>query len=213
MYEYQLKMNPKESRVILEDKIRFLHHFRRFVNRSFYSINEISENGKIAEVLLNNWSGKLVLKGSHGQVGAEVEVITCNQFSPGSLTDYMRSKKYDLAEEYVIQHSQLMALSPSGLNTVRVFTQLDNDKIIILGARLRISVNSPVDNMAAGNLAAPVDERSGIISGNAVYSDITLEERSIHPVTGQPITGFTVPYWDQVVSLAREAALHTPENR
>jgi hypothetical protein len=154
-----------------------------------------------------------VLKGSHGQVGAEVEVINCSKYSSSSLTAYMERMKYDLAEEYVVQHPLLMDLSPSGLNTVRVFSQLYEGGVEFLGARLRVSVNSPVDNMAAGNLAAPVDMETGVVNGTGVYSDITKEEKRVHPVTGKAITGFVIPHWDKVIELVKSAAFHTPENR
>ena len=106
-----------------------------------------------------------------------------------------------------------MELSPSGLNTVRIITQLADDKVEYLGARLRISVNSPVDNLAAGNLAAPIDMRTGTVNGPGIYSDITKSQKSVHPVTGKPIEGFVIPFWREVVDLAEKAALHTPQNK
>jgi len=213
MYEYQLGMNPKGAREVLENKIRFLHHFKPFLKREFHSLDEIINDQRVAEKMLASASGRIVLKGSRGQVGAEVEVINCDGLSPSILIRHMTEKKFDLVEEFVVQHESLMALSPSGLNTVRVFTQLNKDNVEFLGARLRISVNSPVDNMAAGNLAAPVDIVSGIVNGPAVFSDITKEDKSVHPVTGITITGFVIPYWKEVIELTRKAALFTPENR
>ena len=119
----------------------------------------------------------------------------------------MGDKGYDLVEEYVVQHPSLMNLSPSGLNTVRIFTQLSGNEVIFLGTRLRISVNSQVDNMAAGNLAAPVDMETGIVCGPGVYSDIELEDRTVHPVTGVPIDGFILPFWKETVDMIRHAAI------
>ncbi len=78
----------------------------------------------------------------------------------------MKDTQNDFVEEFVDQHDQLNKLSPSGLNTARIISQLDkNNEVKYLGARLRITVNSAVDNLAAGNLAAPVDLDSGIVSG------------------------------------------------
>ena len=213
MYEYQLIMNPASAREVLADKIQFLRYFKRYCIRRFLSMEEIVSDRSRLESMLNSSNARLVLKGSHGQVGAEVEVIDCKQYSIDSLINYMRKKKFDLVEEYVIQHSALMELSPSGLNTVRIFTQLHNGEVEFLGARLRVSVNSPVDNMAAGNLAAPVNIETGIVDGPGVFSDITKNEMSVHPVTGKRILGFTIPYWREVTSLAKEAALANPGNR
>lgn len=213
MYEYQLKMNPKSERDILENKLRFLVHFKEFVKREFASFNEIKDNRAKAEIFLNAPSGFYVLKGSHGQVGAEVEVVQIRRFEYESLLLYMSRKNFDMIEEFVIQHPDLMKLSPSGLNTIRIFTQLDKGEVKFLGARLRITVNSMVDNMAAGNLAAPVDIETGVVNDKAVYSDITREDKETHPVTGSAIVGFKVPYWSQTLDFIRKAALHSPGNR
>jgi hypothetical protein len=213
MYEYQLYMNPRRSREVLESKIEFLNYFRPFIRRIYNSFEEIKGNMEFAEALLGNSSGLIVLKGSRGQVGAEVEVVRCKDFSQVSLLKYMARKKYDLAEQYVIQHPSLMTLSPSGLNTLRIFTQLNEDSVDILGARLRITVNSTVDNMAAGNLAAPINIESGLVIGPGVYSDITKEEMAVHPITGRRIIGFAIPYWKEAIELAKEAALLIPDNR
>jgi len=213
LYEYQLKMNPRSARIILLDKIKFLNHFRSFVRRDFADLQTLKADHDITNRLLANNSGKLVLKGSLGQIGAEVEVISCRDFVPETLIKYMIFKKYDLAEEYVRQHPAMMELSPSGLNTVRILTQLNEGNVYILGARLRVSVNSPVDNMAAGNLAAFIETKTGVVKGPGVYSDITKEDMTAHPLTGEAITGFTIPYWNEVIKLAKEAALYLPENK
>jgi hypothetical protein len=213
MYEYQLRMNPKGKREVLENKINFLNHYRPFVKRSFESLHQMQKDQEKAAQLLNNPSGKLVLKGARGQVGAEVEVINAADYTPARLLNFMQAKGYDLAEEYVQQHPALMALSPSGVNTVRIITQLHEGQVDIIGARLRLSVNSPVDNLGAGNLAAPIVPDTGMVNGSGVYSDITKSDETVHPITGAHIEGFRVPFWPEVLQMAKNAALYNTENR
>src|SRR5690625_1689376 len=83
----------------------------------------------------------------------------------------------------------------------------------MLGCRLTISVNSPVDNMAAGNLAAPIDEGTGQLSGPAVYSDITKPEQEYHPVTRVKIPGFQIPFWEETINMVKKAAKMHPQNK
>lgn len=213
LYEYQLNMNPKGARQVLESKIKFLNRFYSFTQRSFASITQLQKDQSLLLKIMSNQSGRVVIKDSCGQTGSKVEVIDCENCTPDLLMKIMKEKKYDLVEEYVIQHPELMRLSPSGLNTVRVFTQLIPSGVDILGARLRISVNSPVDNMAAGNLAAPVDLATGYVCGPGVYSDITKKDCIVHPVTKESITGFQIPYWNEVIEMSKQAALSCPENR
>jgi hypothetical protein len=213
LYEYQLIMNPKGAREILENKILFLTHYRSFLRRDFADINQINANSSCLRRLMENKSGKIVLKGSRGQVGKEVEVVRCEDYNADELLKRMSDKGYDLVEEFVTQHPSLMELSPSGLNTVRIFTQLNGSNVDILGARLRVSVNSPVDNMGAGNIAAYVNTDTGIVSGPGVYSDITKNETKIHPITGKAILNFQIPYWKEVLEMTRQAAVLYPQNR
>lgn len=213
MYEYQLRMNPKGSRELLENKVQFLKHYRALIKRVFLHISDSASDRMFLDTMLLNPSGRLVLKGSKGQVGAEVEVITSDGFTPQKLIAYMKQHHYDLVEEFVIQHPTLNDLSPSGLNTLRIITQMDNDEIVFLAARLRISVNSPVDNMAAGNIAAPVDLKTGVVTGPGVFSDITRDSVRVHPVTGKEIEGFRIPHWEKVLELAGTAARNASGNK
>jgi hypothetical protein len=87
------------------------------------------------------------------------------------------------------------------------------NEVEILGIRLRISVNKHVDNLASGNIAAPVDLQTGRVNGQGVYSDITKEAVSAHPVSGIELKDFQIPMWDQCIDLATRAAKHRPQNR
>ena len=62
MYEYQLIMNPKNNRIVLEDKIVFLKDYSKFVNHKFASLIDLKKDRNKALDILNNQSGKVVLK-------------------------------------------------------------------------------------------------------------------------------------------------------
>jgi hypothetical protein len=214
MYEYQLRMNPKNSRELLENKLHFLNHYSKFVNHGFSSLENLEKKAEIGESLLANPAGKIVLKGSSGQCGTGVEVRDSTDFTVTSLIKRLKETGNDLVEEYVVQHDELMRLSPSGLNTLRIITFLtDDNKVEYLGARLRITVDSPVDNMAAGNLAAPVNLRSGLVDGPAVYSDITKADEKIHPITKTAIVNFRIPFFKEALEMVEQAALLSEGNR
>ncbi|MDB4735900.1 hypothetical protein OAF39_02700 [Akkermansiaceae bacterium] len=214
MYEYQLIMNPVGKRIILDDKAQFYKNYKKYFVHTIGVSEELKTQPALVKKILSNKANKLVFKKSDGKCGVGVEVMDASKFSKESLVPFMVKEDFDLVEEFIIQHPRLNELSPSAVNTVRVFTQLDNaNEVILLGSRLRISVNSPVDNMAAGNLAAPIDESTGKIIGAAVYSDITKDEETVHPVTGVEIIGFRVPFWEEILVMVKDAALMHPENR
>lgn len=213
-YEYDLKMNPKSTRNVLENKIEFYKAYAEFIIHNVCTLDDLKANNEQAKKVLLNPTGKIVIKDALGQCGWDVEVIDAKANTSEQLIDYMASKGFNLAEEFIIQHSALAGLSPSGLNTIRVITQLnERNQVEILGARLRISVNNIVDNLASGNIAAPIDIETGVINGYAVYSDITKEAVEYHPVTKVKMVGFQIPQWERIMILVRKAALHLPVNR
>lgn len=213
MYEYQRRMNPPDKRQILDDKTLFYKHYGDFFVHTVADMEDLKKPDTAQKILFNP-SGKIVFKQSDGKCGAQVEVRNVSDFKPEEIAGYMDTNDYDLVEEFIEQHSHLNLLSPSAVNTVRMITQLnDQNEVEILGCRLRISVDSPVDNMGAGNLAAPIDDETGMVSGNAVYSDITKPECSVHPVTGVKIKGFQVPYWNEIIEMVTKAAKLHPQNR
>jgi len=213
-YEYDLIMNPKKTRHLLANKIDFYEAYRPFVIHSTCTIDDIQKNDPRAIRVLDNSTGKIAVKDSFGQCGWNVDILNRSNYNNGSLIKFMKSKKYNLAEEFIIQHPKLSSLSDSGVNTIRIITQLSKlNEVEILGARLRISVNNHVDNLASGNIAVPIDLETGTVDGPGVYSDITKENVETHPVSGILLNGFKIPLWNECLELVKKAALHRPENR
>jgi len=214
LYEYQLMMNPLDHRKILDDKTLFYKYYRDFFVHTVASITDIQQDLQKAGKVLHNPSEKLVFKKSDGKCGEQVVIKDSKEFDQMGMVEFMKENNLGLVEEFIVQHPDMNRLSPSAVNTVRVITQLDDDgEVVILGCRLRISVNSTVDNMAAGNLAASIDEDTGIVIGPGVYSDITKSDQKIHPVTKVPIEGFQVPFWGLILKMVKSAALRHPQNK
>ena len=214
MYEYQRVMNPPSTRRVLDDKREFFKLYRKFFVHKVFTLEELETDASALQRLIGACDGKLVLKASDGKCGAQVGIVDAAEWDRRELLATMRASGYDMAEEFIIQHEDLQVLSPSAVNTVRIITQLNSkNEVEILGCRLRISVNSPVDNLAAGNIAAPIDERTGVVYGPGVYDDTFKCEETIHPVTKTKIVGFQVPFWHECLRLAEEAARHDLSNR
>ena len=212
MYEYQKIMNPISTRGTLLNKGKFLKHNADFITHKWMEIDN-GDFEKLRDFIPTVGGGKIVLKNIAGNCGIGVQVVDTSKTSVDDIIKLARTHNLTLIEEFIYQHDDLNKLSPSALNTVRIFTQIVNGNVVILGTRLRISVNSNVDNLAAGNMAAAVDEKTGIIIRPAIYSDITKKPESVHPITGVNIVGFQIPHWDMVIEKVKKIALHNKENR
>lgn len=213
MYEFQKIANPLKERVILDDKRLFYNNYKEFFKHQLYTLVELeADNDLLEQIYASN--KKVVLKEASGKAGAGVKIVETNELKSTDVISFMKKHRFGILETYIKQHAKIQKLSPSAVNTVRIFTQLRKDDTFeILGCRMRISVNSPVDNMAAGNLAAPVDENTGVINGPGVYSDITKTPESIHPITGVSIVGFQIPFWQEILEMTKKASLKHPQNR
>ena len=164
-YEFDLKTNPKETRSILENKIEFYEAYKEFIFHPFCKLQDIKNKSDEAKAVLENKTGKMVLKDSLGQCGYDVEIVKTTDYTLDNLATYMQSKGYDMAEAFIQQHDEINKISATGLNTVRMFTVINNQGgVDFIGARLRISVNSHVDNLASGNIACPIDIETGKVS-------------------------------------------------
>lgn len=213
MYEFQLIENPPKERVILDDKGLFYKNYGEFIRHQVLTVEEVESHSSSLDKLYQEHD-KIVLKDAHGKGGKQVKIISTSQVKKEELAAYMHKHNYDIVESFVVQHPDLNKLSPSAVNTVRIITQLrEHNEVEILGCRMRISVNCPVDNLASGNLAATIDEKTGIINGPGVYSDITKPSVTVHPVTNVTIVGYQIPYWRETIDLVKKAALKHTQNR
>src|SRR5262249_52269363 len=109
----------------------------------------------------------------------------------------------------VINHTELRALSVGALCTVRLLTCRDeHGGHEATNASFRMSINpkSPVDNIHAGGIAAPIDLASGRLGA---ASDLGLGPKfawhDAHPLTGAPIAGRILPFWPEAMALAVRA--------
>ena len=207
-------MNPKSERHVLHNKLKFQEAYAPFIKHRYATITDFQANTDSAKKVLQNASGKIVLKSIYGECGIGIEVISVNGLDSQAIVLRLKATGNDFAEEFVIQHRDLMRLSPAGLNTLRIITQLNkNDGVEILGAALRVSVHSGIDNWSVGNIAALINISTGRVEGPGFYKDITQPEVTKHPVSGIEIMGFQIPYWKEALQLAKDAALYNKRNR
>jgi len=213
MYEFQLRANPPGARAVLDDKRAFYKAYQRFFRHRMFDRETLAAHPELLSELLSRHH-RLVLKAARGKCGRSVRFISTPGWRSSELLSVMQADGYDLLETSIEQHPDLNRLSPSGVNTVRIVTALDSkDQAYLLGSRLRISVDSRVDNLAAGNLAAPVDDKTGRVTGPGVYSDITRAPQTVHPITRTPIEGFRIPHWSACLEMALEAQKLFSRNR
>lgn len=118
-----------------------------------------------------------------------------------------------LLQPLIQQHPQLNQFNSNTLNTVRVVTFREGSRIHLIGATLRMGVGNMItDNRSGGGLAVGIDCASGELHeyGFGSVTDYGTNRRMCcHPDTQIRFAGQGLPYWQEILELARLAARAT----
>jgi hypothetical protein len=218
-------LEPPNGTDLMADKVWFANHCRA---KEVFAVPVLflAAKGRIhfpdgeADMLPEN---DLFVKPRQGNGGHHSERWDfvgdgCYRNSKGETLDRRglmeRIAQQSLRQDFIVQprlvnHPALHDISNDALATVRVLTCRDEKggfEATNAAFRMAIGTNSVVDNFHQGGLAAPVDLATGRV-GSA--SDMGVRPavgwRDTHPVTGATFVGRALPFWADVVEIARRA--------
>lgn len=113
-----------------------------------------------------------------------------------------------IVQEIVEQHSQMAALNPKTLNTIRIITFLFNNEVYVLSRIVRMGAGEArIDNVSAGGLQINVNSYGEL---SEFAQDKKRQKHFNHPNTGIKFEGFKVPYFADIVEQAKSAHLNMP---
>lgn len=222
MYAFHNKINNKDYISKVDDKKSFFTNFSVFCNKAFLFSRE--QEKEALELLKLRIGKKIVIKdpASTGGKGVRIfsvtggdKVLIDNIELNDFLMQHFRGNESLYFEDYIQQHPAISNISPTGVNTIRMITLInDKGEVEIIGSVFRISVNCSIDNYSAGNLAAEIDRDTGVVITGGIRKRSSCDKyHNTHPSTGQPILGFTVPFWDEIKSMVLAAAKVVPQVR
>lgn len=210
--EYRLakKINKKEYRNLFHNKINFLRTFSGYIKRNWICTEDSDE--KISKFLLNNREKKVVLKYAMGDSGKEVMVYSVPRYiTTTQFLDYMQKNNFDLAEEWVTNHPDMAKLNESSLNTIRIVTVTLNGVCDVLFAGVRVGAQgAEIDNISMGGAVARIDIDTGAINSDFRIK-ATVHGSNIIKNSHKTMKGYQIPFWSQLVSMVKEAALVIPQ--
>ncbi|MFC0308022.1 sugar-transfer associated ATP-grasp domain-containing protein, partial [Rhizorhabdus histidinilytica] len=119
----------------------------------------------------------------------------------------LRGLKQDmLVQPLITVHPALADIALGALPTVRIVTMIDEagtPEVVSATFRCASDPRARVDNMKAGGLIVPVALADGAL-GRACFG-YGGQDHDIHPATGAPIAGRTLPDWDAATALVVDA--------
>ena len=192
---------------IAHNKDEFNARFDKYLDRDWALLRE-----KDKAIAFLQKHDLFIIKPLDGSCGAGVRKLRTADFgSPEAACDALWASDGNvLLEEVIRQHPAVDAVYPGSVNTVRAVTLYKNGKARVITTCWRLGNNgNHVDNLNAGGMVVPVDEKTGYVSQRAMDKDKIIYPT--HPVTGQAIQGFQFPDWDKAMDMVCQAALEIPQ--
>lgn len=203
------RMNDKAYWHFFDSKAEFNALFAAQVKREWIDLTQ-ADDAAFAAFLQGK--GPLIAKPIDGSSGQGIQKIEPAEFGDATaLRARLRGEGIGIVEECVVQHPAMAALCPASVNTLRIATLLGDKKQGVVYAYIRIGNGKVMDNVDCGGMAAPVDLETGVI--RAVGADKQGNAYQNHPMTGHPIPGTQIPYWQEAVRMCLEAAQVVPQVR
>ena len=208
-YRYERKFNPKKYSMYFWDKSKFNITFYNYIKRDWLLTRGKTEDEVIS--FLKNHS-KVVVKPIALSSGKGIYIIeTENQFD---VINYAKdfTQKEVLLEEFIIQHKKLAELNPTSVNSVRIYTVLDEKEMVyIISAALRVGgKEAVVDNFHSGGICYSIDIETGICG---LGYDMMGNEYRIHPSTNLKVIGLEIPNWGKLKEFIYKVAKVLPKSR
>lgn len=203
-------LNNPDYYTYFTDKANFNTKFAKYIGRDWIDLRKADYESYL-EFCKKHSSIFAKPIDSFGGLG-----ISKIQFSDGSdlkaIYDELISNKQLLIEECITQHEDMNKICPNAVNTMRVVTIYNNDKVEMIYVVLRMGNGAGfVDNATSGGIYCLVDD-DGVIR-NSAFSDKTALYYDKHPYTGVEFNGLKVPMFKESVELCLEAALIEPNMR
>jgi hypothetical protein len=203
------RLNAVQQRPIFTNKLLFNKQFAPYIGREYLDLRTcgVDELGSFT-----SRHARVVAKIADGLGGQGIDVFATTDLADLEAFRAERlAQRQVLLEQFLSQHSAMMRLNPTSVNTLRIVTYLDEAHVVHTLARvLKIGNGGEVDNFKAGGMYTLLDEQ-GVVQFPAIDGDDRVFE--VHPVSGTPIIGFEVPNWLAVQNLVDTIAQEVPQIR
>ena len=208
-YKMLKKLNKKQGKEYLSDKVKFDNMFKEFLGRDFIDIRSAS-----IEEFSNFLKGKTKVFakivdgfGGHGveKVTIDSSIIDCSK-----VYDKLTIEGQYLVEDSIIQCDELNEVNPYSVCSFRVVTLLNNDQVYIVGNALRVNQGKDAVVGCTDDLYFTLDE-DGRVASNVIddYANVYAE----HPLTHKKFSELRVPYVREALEMCKKAALKLPTVR
>jgi hypothetical protein len=205
--------NTKEIYHLTCDKALTYQYFKDYFNRDAVFVSSGNSQSVLEFEKFTERHHRFIVKPNFGNLGNGIQIINLSEQPDKSVLKQELLKTYPdgfIAEELIVQCSELAAFHPSSVNTLRLTTvrQSNGDIYLIHRAFFRIGQGGRcVDNGGNGGIFAGIDYETGIVKGAI---DERMNRYIVHPDTKKTILGFQIPRWEEAKDYAVKLAKVLP---
>ncbi len=199
-------VNQKPFRHHFADKSQFVKLFAPWVGRETLDVRTATV-GELEAFVVKHGSVMAKVTDKDGGQGIERK-------SASDIADFdefrkeLLSHEQYLVEQIIPQHPNMAALNGSSVNSLRIVSYFDGEKVHVLARVLKMGNGGIIDNFAHGGMYTMLDENG--VALHAAF-DMAGDAFEVHPISGITIRGFTVPMYDKVLELVDEIARVVPQ--
>ena len=206
-----------------------LNAYSRLNDKSLYHlyINKNEFNDKYADFIGRDWidlscdrediysffkeHSSVIIKPKDGDSGRGIKIVRdCSSLTNSEIDELISGRENSIAEQLLYNHPKLNELNESSLNTMRIITVRNGDKMDILFAGVRFGAKGcEIDNISTGGRIAPIDIANGAICGKTHTKKTVANEGT----EDNDYIGFQIPMWDELNNFLYRLTAVVPEMR
>ncbi len=199
------KVNNRVKAEFLDNKFLSYCILKDFYKREIIMVNSMEDYEVYADYVSRH--PHYVEKPINGTMGKGVALVKSEEFE--NAEDMLRNRLEDIgpfvAEEQVIAHPSFKRVNPDSINTIRITTYNDGEKVHILWPWMKVGrAGAFVDNSGAGGMGVVVDINTGRLTSEA--KDEYGHHFAVHPDNGLVFAEYQIENWEEALEFGRSAA-------
>lgn len=204
MTDFVLKNGTKHGEKVLHDKYESYQKFEKFYSRKIIKINNSEDISDFLLFCENNKS--FIAKPINSNGGHGIKIYNLETQTSIEIFTELLAMGGAVCEELISQCDEMAKYHPQSVNTVRVVTFYDNEKLSLVFAMLRMgSGDSSVDNTSAGGISAAVDVETGRVTSRGL---VRMNKENVffdnHPDTDVRIKDSVIPQWNELIDMLKQ---------
>jgi Sugar-transfer associated ATP-grasp len=192
-----IRFNNLDFAHLFRNKVRFNVLFSEYIGRDWLDVRETSVE-ELEKFVTKH--GRVFLKDPINLGGYGLEKVEAKEVADFAIFHArLIEQKQFLVEQFITQHAALERLAPGSVNTLRIITFFDGTTAHVLAHAFKMGAGADLDNFGQGGIQTTVYE-DGLLPYGAFNKE--GDKYTIHPLSGESIVGFRIPFYREAIELA-----------